>query len=97
MIADYKLLTCDSCKTERVVKETEANHARLQAARDGWKSFTYVGLQLERPIQTVSRLWDCCPACELPDHEIVLACVQDEEDRGLRKKSVKRWNTTRAQ
>ena len=40
MIADYKMLTCDSCKVERVVKETDANRGRLQAAREGWKSFT---------------------------------------------------------
>jgi hypothetical protein len=86
MINDYKVLTCDSCGTERVVKETEANRARLQAAREGWKSFTYTNLHLKNSV-TVTRLWDLCPTCEFPDHETVNARVQDEDDRGERKKS----------
>lgn len=85
-IFDYKLLVCDSCGKERIVKETEANRARLQAAREGWKSFTYQGLLLKNS-RTVSKLWDSCPECKFPDHEVVLAKVQEEEDRGIRKKS----------
>ena len=88
MICDYKMLTCDSCGKERVVKETEANRARLQAAREGWKSFTYNGLLLAP--RTVSRLWDSCADCEFPDHETVLAKVEEEEALGQRKKSHRR-------
>lgn len=88
MIADYKILTCDSCKKDHIVKETDANRGRLQAAREGWRSFTYNNLLLKNS-RTVTRLWDCCPDCELPDHEIVLARVQDEENRGVRKKSMR--------
>lgn len=89
-INDYKVLTCDSCDLDRVVKQTEAGRARLESAREGWKTFTYNNLQITTKtgnIHTVSRLWDSCPDCQLPDPEIVQAKVQDEEDQGTRKKT----------
>ena len=96
MINDYKVLTCDSCGLDRVVKQTEAGRARLAAAREGWKTFTYANLQVKGAksgsVNTVSRLWDSCPDCQLPDHEIVQAKVQDEEDQGTRKKT-RHWQS----
>jgi hypothetical protein len=90
MINDYKVLTCDSCGLDRVVKQTEAGRARLESAREGWKIFTYGNLTVKTKagnIHTVSRLWDSCPDCQLPDPEAVQVKVQDEEDRGVRRKA----------
>jgi len=96
VINDYKVLTCDSCGLDRVVKQTEAGRARLESAREGWKTFTYANLQVHSAksgkIFTVSRLWDSCPDCQLPDPEIAQAKVQDEEDQGTRKKS-RNWHS----
>jgi len=90
MIHDYKVLTCDACGLDLVVKKTEAGRARLEAAREGWKTFTYTNLDLRTQSGktiTVSRLWDSCPDCQLPDPEAVQVKVQQEEQDGTRKKA----------
>ena len=76
-LADWRVLICDCCGRELVVKQTDAESARIDASSQGWKFLTYTNFIIKG--RSKSRSWDCCPECPLPARELVLAQVTAEQ------------------
>lgn len=83
-VVSYSQLECDSCGILRDGTDKDVTAARISANRDGWKyvAFEVKGLQkyTREPggkSETVPRIWDCCPACPLPESASEAAKIRD--------------------